>query len=60
MEMSSHDFTGNWYCTECGIFAGDPMAKLACRPSTDDSGLPPDTEPREPIDYSAITRGIVG
>lgn len=55
---SSHDWGETHHCVACGCWFHGIVAQAKCRPSTADSGLPSDSEPRAPIDYSKITEGF--
>jgi hypothetical protein len=56
----THDFSPiSGYCIACGCHRGGLMALNRCEPSTDDSGLASDADVPD-VDYSTITRGIVG
>ena len=53
---ATHDFAPTGYCHNCTCHVLSLDAKHPCKPSTD-----PEPEPeRKPVDFSEITRGVVG
>ncbi len=61
MSARKHEYDpATWRCIDCGTYVGDLIASsLPCRPEPVEDARPCDTE-RADVDYSAITRGIVG